>query len=153
VRPPSMHIQSSSTPSCFASAEEMYSKQKKVDCTLWLGEFQFYAHIQWCLRHTKTKPPIYRSMMHWCIDTLGQPSEGDWESCYRMGLHATWCPRTMSDAYMKHFRGALTSMIRIRSASLNCALCSATEKSISACLQASAALEDNMHGSGFKKTA
>jgi hypothetical protein len=59
----------------------------------------------------------------------------------------------MLDTYMKLFRGALTSMFRIRAASLNCVLCSAAEKNTTACLQASAGPEDNMHRSGFKKTA
>jgi hypothetical protein len=59
----------------------------------------------------------------------------------------------MSDAYMKHFRGALTSMFRISAASLNCALCSAAEKNTTACLQAPAGPEDNMNRSLFKKTA
>jgi hypothetical protein len=59
----------------------------------------------------------------------------------------------MSDAYMKHFRGALTSMFRIRATLLNCALCFAAEKNKTACLQASAGPENNMHRSGFKEKA
>jgi hypothetical protein len=58
----------------------------------------------------------------------------------------------MSAAYLKHFRGALTSMFRIRAALLNCTLCFAAKKNKTACLQASAGTEYNINRSGFKET-
>jgi hypothetical protein len=34
----------------------------------------------------------------------------DRESCNLMGLHDAWCPKTMLNEYIKHFRGALASL-------------------------------------------